>query len=197
MVKKQQVASAELLYGLSIALCFFAFKLSGAFINERCAVVLGSGAVNAVYTFGLVCTGAGFLSFPLLFHVCKAENARRAALLIAGSLCLAAAAILWRADRPAVFLASAIAALLLNGHIGGCVYYNTAMHVAGSRHTGRMIGAGMGAAILNAFGVYCAEPAAAVHHLSPEPRHERRVCAVRHPQNPARPGPGTVASACC
>ena len=26
-----------------------------------------------------------------------------------------------------------------------------------------MIGAGMGAAILNAFGVYCAEPAAAVH----------------------------------
>ena len=166
MEKKQQAASAELLYGLCFALCFFAFMLTEAFINERCAVVLGSGAVNAVYTFGLVCTGAGFLSFPLLFHICKAENARRVALLVAGALCLVAAAVLWRADRPAVFLAGAIAALLLNGHIGGCVYYHTAMHVAGSRHTGRMIGAGMAAAILLQFIVQNLLPQAAIFLLS-------------------------------
>lgn len=78
MLKKQQVAFSEPLYGLSIVLCFFAFMLTEALINERCAVVLGSGAVNAVYSFDLVCTGAGFLSFPLLRKICKAEKSRKA-----------------------------------------------------------------------------------------------------------------------
>ena len=48
-------------------------------------------------------------------------------------------------------LALTAAALLLTGHIGGCVYYNTAMYFAGSRYTGRVIGVGMGAAILLQF----------------------------------------------
>ena len=125
--------------------------LTEALINERCASILGSDAVNAVYALGLVCTGAGFLSFSLLRKVCKGERGRKAALLLIGGLCLAAATALLRADRPAVFLPSAAAALLLTGHIGGCVYYNTAMYFAASRYTGRTLGAGMGAAILLQF----------------------------------------------
>ena len=67
MMEKQKMTSAEILCGFCFALCFFAFMLTEAFINERCAVILGSNAVNSVYTLGLVCTGAGFLSFPLPF----------------------------------------------------------------------------------------------------------------------------------
>ena len=55
------------------------------------------------------------------------------------------------AEQPALFLTSSSAALLLTGHISGCVYYNTAMYFAGSRYTGRLIGMGMGAAILLQF----------------------------------------------
>ena len=147
MTDQRKPLLPEFLCGICFALCFFAFMLTEAFINERCALLLGSGAVNAVYAFGLVCTGAGLLSFSLLCKICKGERARKSALLVIGALCLAAAVVLLAADRPAVFLASSTMALLLTGHIGGCVYYNTAMVFAASRRTGRMIGAGMGAAI--------------------------------------------------
>ena len=60
-MKRQKITSSELLCAICFALCFFAFMLTEAFINERCAVILGSGAVNPVYTVGLVCTGLGFL----------------------------------------------------------------------------------------------------------------------------------------
>ena len=55
------------------------------------------------------------------------------------------------ADHPALFLTSSAAALLLTGHISGCVYYNTAMYFAASRYMGRLIGTGMGVAILLQF----------------------------------------------
>ena len=143
----------KILCGVCFALCFFAFMLTEAVINERCAVIFGSGAVNALYAFGLVCTGLGFLSFSLLRRICRGEKARKAALIAIGALCLAAAAALLLVDRPAPFLMSAAAALLLTGHIGGCVYYNMAMYFAGSRFTGRSIGVGMAAAILLQFAV--------------------------------------------
>ena len=73
MMKKQKLTSSELLCGLCFTLCFFAFMLTEAFINERCAEISGSDAVNPVYTFGLICTGAGFLSFSLLRKICKTE----------------------------------------------------------------------------------------------------------------------------
>lgn len=153
MMEKQKMTSAEILCGFCFALCFFAFMLTEAFINERCAVILGSNAVNSVYTLGLVCTGAGFLSFPLLCKVFKTENRRKVALLFIGVLCLGAAVVLMMAEQPLVFLGSVVAALLLTGHIGGCVYYNTAMVLFGSRYMGRLIGVGMGAAILLQFAV--------------------------------------------
>lgn len=141
----------KLLCGICFALCFFAFMITEEFINKRCAVIIGSGAVNTVYTFGLVCTGAGFLSFALFRRICKGEKSRKAALLIIGVLCILAAAVLLIADQPAVFLVSSTAALLLTGHMGGCVYYNTAMYFVGNRYTGRIIGIGMGAAIFLQF----------------------------------------------
>lgn len=150
-MKRQKLTSSELLCGLCFALCFFAFMLTEAFINERCAVILGSSAVNLVYTFGLVCTGLGFFSFSLLCRLCKKEKSRKTAQIIIGVLCLGAAMVLLFANQPALFLTSSSAALLLTGHISGCVYYNTAMYFATSRYTGRLIGTGMGAAILLQF----------------------------------------------
>ena len=141
----------QLLCSGCFALCFYAFMLIEAFVNEGCAVIFGSGAVNTLYALGLVCTGAGFLSFPLLCRACKGENSRKAALLIAGGLCLAAAAVLTAAARPAAFLLSSAAALLLTGHIGGWMYHTAAVCFAGSRYTGRMIGSGMGASIFLQF----------------------------------------------
>ena len=139
-MKRQKLTSSELLCGLCFALCFFAFMLTEAFINERCAVILGSSAVNPVYTFGLVCTGLGFFSFSLLRRLCKKEKSRKTAQTILGILCIGAAMVLLFANQPALFLTSSSAALLLTGHISGCVYYNTAMYFAGSRYTGRLIG---------------------------------------------------------
>ena len=150
-MKRQKITSSELLCALCFALCFFAFMLTEAFVNERCAVILGSSFVNPVYTFGLACTGLGFLSFSLLRRLCKKEKSRKTAQTILGILCLGAALVLLFADQPALFLISSAAALLLTGHISGCVYYNTAMYFAGSRYTGRLIGTGMGAAILLQF----------------------------------------------
>lgn len=150
-MKRQKITSSEFLCGFCFALCFFAFMLTEAFINERSAVILGSSAVNLVYTFGLVCTGLGFLSFSLLRRLCKREKFRKTVQLVAGVLDLGAAMILLFADQPECFLVSSAVALLLTGHISGCVYYNTAMYFTGSRYTGRMIGTGMGAAILLQF----------------------------------------------
>lgn len=90
-------------------------------------------------------------SFSLLRRLCKKEKSRKTAQTILGILCIGAAMVLLFADHPALFLTSSSAALLLTGHISGCVYYNTAMYFAGSRYTGRLIGTGMGAAILLQF----------------------------------------------
>ena len=73
--------------------------LTEAFINERCAVILGSNAVNPVYTFGLVCTGFGFLSFSLLRRLCKRKKSRKTVQLVTGVLDLGAAMILQTSRR--------------------------------------------------------------------------------------------------
>lgn len=149
--RPQHLTPAEFFCGLCFALCFFAFMLTEAFVNERCAVILGSDAVNPVYMLGLVCTGLGFLSFSLPRRFCKEERAEKIVLCIVGVLCLGAAAVLLLTDQPVLFLAGSAAALLLTGHIGGCVYCRTSLYFAGSRYTGRVIGTGMAAVILLQF----------------------------------------------
>ena len=64
MTKKTPEKVNIVLYGACFALCFFAFMLTEASINERCAEVVGKQFVNLVYAVGLVCTGLGYLSFP-------------------------------------------------------------------------------------------------------------------------------------
>ena len=121
-MKRQKITFSELLCAICFALCFFAFMLTEAFINERCAVILGSSSVNLVYTFGLVCTGLGFLSFSLLRRLCKNEKSRKIAQTVICILCLCAIVVLLFADHPALYLIISAAALLLTGHLSRCVH---------------------------------------------------------------------------
>ena len=162
MTNKPKILLSEFLCGICFELYFFAFMLIEALINERCAATLGSDIVNTIYSFGLFCTGTGFLSFALIHKICKAEASRKTALLIIGMLCIAAAGVLLIADRPITFLVSSAAVLLLTGHIGGCVHYITSMYFAGSRYAGRTLGVGMGTAILLQFAVQKLIPHSAV-----------------------------------
>lgn len=148
MMREHSISFSKFLCGICFAVCLFAFMLTEAFINERCAKILGNAAVNPVYTLGLVCTGLGFLTFPLFCRLYKSELIRKAAFLFIGTLYLVAAVCLLFMRHPVIFLISSAMSLLLLGHIGSCVYYNSAVKFFQSRYTGRILGIGMGAAIL-------------------------------------------------
>lgn len=148
MTKKTPEKVNIVLYGACFALCFFAFMLTEASINERCAEVVGKQFVNLVYAVGLVCTGLGYLSFPALRRLCKGKDARKIMLCMIGLCCAAASFLLIKAQGPVLFLISSAGALFFFGHIGGSVFYNAAMFFNGNRFMGRVIGFGMGAAIL-------------------------------------------------
>lgn len=85
------------------ALCFLAFMLAEAAVNARAALLFGPGLVNAAYALGLVCTGLGFLSFPLLRKLIRGERGRRGAVLFAGVLCMISAILLLTAEQAALF----------------------------------------------------------------------------------------------
>ena len=63
-MKRQKITSSELLCAICFALCFFAFMLTEAFINERCAVILGSSAVNPAYLWACLYRIGFFFVFP-------------------------------------------------------------------------------------------------------------------------------------
>ncbi len=148
MTKKMTVKANFVLCGVCFALCFFAFMLTEASVNERCAEVVGERFVNVVYAVGLVCTGLGYLSFPAMRRLCKSDTVQKTVLCIVGVFCTAASILLIAVQIPALFLVSSAVSLYLFGYIGGCVYYNTAMFLFENRFMGRIIGSGMGAAIL-------------------------------------------------
>ncbi len=150
-MQRSKITPAQFLCGICFALCFFAFMLTEAFVNEQGAIILGSGTVNTLYALGLVFTGIGFFSFSLLRQICKKEKERKTALLLIGAGYFISTVTLLIAKNPVVFMLSAITTLLLTGHIGGCVYYNTAMYFAESHYLGRIIGMGMGMAIFFQF----------------------------------------------
>ena len=131
MTKKTPEKVNIVLYGACFALCFFAFMLTEASINERCAEVVGKQFVNLVYAVGLVCTGLGYLSFPALRRLCKGKDARKIMLCMIGLCCAAASFLLIKAQGPVLFLISSAGALFFFGHIGGSVFYNTAMFFNG------------------------------------------------------------------
>lgn len=142
---------SKLICMICFVLCFFVFMMIEAFINERCAVILGSSFVNIIYTLGLICTGIGFLSFSLLYKICKSKKLKKTVLLIINILCLTSDIILITADSSVIFIFCSFMALLFIGHICGFVYYNTAMCFFESRYIGRMLGIGMGSAIFLQF----------------------------------------------
>ena len=144
------------------ALCFLAFMLAEAAVNARAALLFGPGLVNAAYALGLVCTGLGFLSFPLLRKLIRGERGRRGAVLFAGALCMISAILLLTAEQAALFSLCAALCLLSCGHIGGCVYYNHAMTFQGSRCMGRATGVGMALAVVLQFLIQSVFPLDAV-----------------------------------
>lgn len=133
------------------ALSFLAFMLAEAAVNVRTCAVLGEAWVNLVYAAGLVCTGLGFLSFPLLRSVVRGERGRRRAVYAAGAVCVACAVLFLTTATPALFVTCAALCLLTCGHVGGCVYYNHAMTFFQNPYMGRVTGAGMALAVLVQF----------------------------------------------
>ncbi len=134
-----------------LAASFLAFMLAEAAVNVRASVVLGEAWVNCAYALGLVCTGLGLLSFPLLRRAVRGEKGRKGALWLAGVLCVASGALLTTATSMALFAPCAALCLFACGHIGGCVYYNHAMTFYQHPCAGRVTGAGMGIAVLVQF----------------------------------------------
>ncbi len=149
--RRGKLTKPMLIQGLCFALCFFAFQLTEFTVNDRAGELLGASAVNTVYSVGIACTALGFLSFSLLRKLFQGERARKIALCAVGLVAIVSAALLLFTNMSVEFIVSAFAALLCFGNIGGCVYYNNAMTLAGSPYTGRVIGAGMGGAVLLQF----------------------------------------------
>lgn len=151
MTKKFKGKHLKFLCVICFALCFFAFMLTEAFINERCVEILGSSVVNVVYTLGLVFTGFGFLSFPIFYKLCKVEKLRKIVVFNVSFLCFLSSIVLLITENQVIFIVSSIATLFFLGHIGSYMYYNMSIFFAANKYMGRMIGIGMGAAIFLQF----------------------------------------------
>lgn len=133
------------------ALCFLAFMLAEAAVNARASGMLGPERVNLAYALGLLCTGLGFLSFPLLRKLIRGEQGRKYTVFLAGALCMACSVLFFTTRQATLFSLCAALCLFSCGHIGGCVYYNHAMTFQGSHCTGRVTGTGMVLAVLLQF----------------------------------------------
>lgn len=133
------------------ALCFLAFMLAEAAVNARASGMLGPERVNLAYALGLLCTGLGFLSFPLLRKLIRGEQGRKYTVFLAGALCMACSVLIFTTRQATLFSLCAALCLFSCGHIGGCVYYNHAMTFQGSHCTGRVTGTGMALAVLLQF----------------------------------------------
>ncbi|MCF6413002.1 hypothetical protein I7648_04720 [Collinsella tanakaei] len=144
------------------ALCFLAFMLAEAAVNARASTILGPDRVTVTYALGLICTGLGFLSFPLLRKLVHGKRGRACAIFLAGATFIATAVALLTTEQAALFSLSAGLCLLSCGHIGGCVYYNHAMTFQGSSCMGRATGIGMAVAVLIQFLIQSVIPLDAV-----------------------------------
>lgn len=148
MFRNLKITSSKFLCSICFSLCFFTFMLIEAFINERSVIFFGCNVVNIVYTLGLVFTGLGFLSFSFLCKICKSEKLKKIIMFINCTLCLLVNIILALSNQPIVFLISSMLALLLTGNISSYIYYKMAINFKDSKYTGRVIGIGMGIAII-------------------------------------------------
>lgn len=130
------------------ALCFFSFMMTGSMINSRAGELLGPGHVNTIYTIGLICTGAGFLSFSAARKLFANESLRKVIISAVGIVCVVSVCLFLITADMTIFCISAFLALVTCGHIGGCVYYHHAMTFTNSRYMGRATGIGMAVATM-------------------------------------------------
>lgn len=146
-----KISKPALIQGLCFALCFFAFQLAEFTVNDKAAYIVGSSAVNTVYSIGIACTAAGFLSFSLIRKLFQKDSIRRVLICLIGTLSIIFSIQLLFTKTQPMFLISSFLLLLTLGHISGCVYYNSAMIFDGKAHTGRITGIGMGCAVVVQF----------------------------------------------
>ena len=148
MIEKLKSKFSNFICCVCFSSCFYAFMLIESFVNERSVEIMDCNIVNMVYTLGLVFTGLGFLSFSFLCKIYKSEKSKKIIMLINCTLSLLVNIILVLSNQPIVFLTSSMLALLLTGHISSYVYYIMAINFKDSKYTGRVIGIGMGIAII-------------------------------------------------
>lgn len=148
MVKKVKGAFPVLLSGACFGTWFLTFMLIEATVNELGTAVVGSDAVNFIYTFGLIWTGIGFLSFPLLHKIITGKKLQDALMIVIGLLAIIALLMMLETNFIGLFLASAAISLLACGYIGAYIHYDIAMRFARKPYTGKMLGISMGIAII-------------------------------------------------
>lgn len=147
-MNRRKITKSALIQGLCFALCFFAFQLAEFTVNDKAVGLIGVSAVNMVYSIGISCTAVGFLSFSLLRRYFQKDSSRRSLICLIGALSIFFTVQLLYVKTQFMFLSSAFLLLLTLGHISGCVYYNSAMFFDGKEYTGRVIGIGMGCAVI-------------------------------------------------
>lgn len=147
------ISKAMIIQGICFSLCFFAFQLTEFTINDRAESLMGAQSVNAVYSIGIACTALGFFSFSVLRKVYKSEKTRKLLVSIIGLISAVASVMLLFGNDNGVFLASSFVALLSFGFIGANVYYGFSRVFLGNDYTGRVLGIGMGLAVIFQFAV--------------------------------------------
>lgn len=147
-INRRKITKSALIQGLCFALCFFAFQLAEFTVNDKAVGLIGTSAVNTVYSIGIACTAVGFLSFSLVRKLFQKDSVRRVLICLVGAFSIFFTVQLLFVKTQFLFLSSSFLLLLTLGHISGCVYYNSAMLFDGKEYTGRIIGVGMGCAVV-------------------------------------------------
>lgn len=137
--------------GLCFSICFFSFQLIEFTTNEKAEALFGTHLVNAIYSAGIACTALGFLSLSLLWTLFKKENQRRNITCIAVFASMVCSIVLLLTDSKALFLTSALCALLCYGYISGNIYRHISIIFTGRHYLGCFIGISMSYAVIIQF----------------------------------------------
>ena len=147
-INRRKITKSALIQGICFALFFFASRLAEFTVNDKAVGFIGVSAVNMVYSIGIFCTAVGFLSFSLARKLFQKDSVRRVLICIVGAFSIFFTVQILFVKTQLIFLISSFLLLLALGHISGCVYYNSAMLFDGKEYTGRIIGVGMGCAVV-------------------------------------------------
>lgn len=152
-ISKKTISKGMIIQGICFSLCFFAFQLTEFTINDRAESLMGAQSVNGVYSVGIACTALGFILFTILRRIFRNEKARKLLVSVIGMISAISSVILLFANVNSIFLASSFIALLSFGFVGANVYYGFSRQFFGNDYTGRVLGIGMGFAVILQFAV--------------------------------------------